>query len=100
MMSHDITIASTLSGLGYFSNLVLHWQGLGGGILLITNSLILFISIINLGQTNLISGSTDIFQNLKGRSVGKKKKIKKNPQIFALALIINKKLSLGQALHL
>ena len=43
-----------------------------------------------LGQTNLISGSMDVFQNLKGRSVGKKRKIKKNPQFFALALIINK----------
>ena len=46
--------------------------------------------ILRLGQTNLISGSTDFFQNLKGRSVGKKRKIKKNPQFFALALIINK----------
>ena len=46
--------------------------------------------MIVLGQTNLISGSTDFFQNLKGRSVGKKRKIKKNPQFFALVLIINK----------
>ena len=30
-----------------------------------------------LGQTNLISGSTGFFQNLKGRLVGKKRKIKK-----------------------
>ena len=29
------------------------------------------------------------FQNLKGGSVGKKRKIKKNPQFFALALIIS-----------
>ena len=86
MMLHDITIASTLSGLGYFSNLVLHWQGLGGGILLITNSLILFISIINLGQTNLISGSTDFFQNLKGRSVGKKKENKKKSPNFCVGI--------------
>ena len=42
------------------------------------------------GQTNLITGSTNLFQNLKGRSVGKKRKIKKNPQFFVLALIINK----------
>ena len=27
-----------------------------------------------LGQTNLISGSTDFYQNLKGQSVGKKGK--------------------------
>ena len=40
-----------------------------------------------LGQTNLISGSTDSFQNLKGRS---EKKENKNAQFFALALIINK----------
>ena len=44
-----------------------------------------------LGQTNLISGSMDFFQNLKGQLVGKKKESKKkNPQFFALALIINK----------
>ena len=30
-----------------------------------------------LGQTNLISRSMDLFQNLKGQSVGKKRKIKK-----------------------
>ena len=62
-----------------------------------------------LGQTNLISGSTDFFQNLKGRSVGKKRKIKKNPQFFALALIINKsflwgkpciRVAIFQSLHL
>ena len=41
-----------------------------------------------LGQTNLISGSTDFFQNLKGRS--EKEENKKNAQFFALALIINK----------
>ena len=29
------------------------------------------------------------FQNLKGRSVVKKRKIEKNPQFFVLALIIN-----------
>ena len=44
------------------------------------------------------------FQNLKGQSVGKKRKIKKNPQFFALALIINKiiksfLLHVGQTLH-
>ena len=37
-----------------------------------------------LGQTNLISGSTDFFQNLKGRSVGKKRKIKKKSPIFCI----------------
>ena len=43
-----------------------------------------------LGQTNLISGSTDFFSKFEG-SVGRtKRKIKKNPQFFALALIINK----------
>ena len=35
------------------------------------------IVFLKLGQTNLISGSTDFFQNLKGRSVGKKRKIRK-----------------------
>ena len=34
------------------------------------------------GQTNLISGSMDIFQNLKGRLVGKKRKIKKIPNFL------------------
>ena len=51
----------------------------------------------NLGQVNLISGSTDFFQNLKGQSVGKKRKIKKNPQFFALALIINKSFNFFRA---
>ena len=40
---------------------------------------------VQLDQTNLISGSTDFFQNLKGQSVGKKEN-KKNPHFFALAL--------------
>ena len=38
-----------------------------------------------LGQTNLISGSTDVFQNLKGGSVGRKKKEnKKKSPIFCV----------------
>ena len=38
-----------------------------------------------LGQTNLISGSTDFFQNLKGRSVGREKKEnKKKSPIFCV----------------
>ena len=42
-----------------------------------------------LGQTNLISGSTDFFEIWRvGRS--EKKEYKKNPQFFVLALIINK----------
>ena len=35
-----------------------------------------------LDQTNLISGSTDFFQNLKGRSVGKKENKKKMPNFL------------------
>ena len=37
---------------------------------------------LGLGQTNLTSGSTDYFQNLKGRLVGKKKENKKKSPIF------------------
>ena len=40
------------------------------------------VVLINLGQTNLISGSMDFFQNLKGQSVGKKRKIKKIPNFL------------------
>ena len=43
-----------------------------------------------LGQTNLISGSTDFFSKFEGSVGRKKKENKKNPQFFALALIINK----------
>ena len=38
----------------------------------------------NLGQANLISGSTDFFQNLKCQSVGKKKENKKKSPIFCI----------------
>ena len=55
--------------------------------------------MIVLGQTNLISGSTDFFQNLKGRSVGKKRKIKKKSPIFCIGFDYQQKLSLGQTLH-
>ena len=43
-----------------------------------------------LGQTNLISGSTGFFSKFEGSVGREKRKIKKNPQYFALALIINK----------
>ena len=57
-----------------------------------------------LGQTNLTFGSKDFFQNLKGRSVGKKRKIKKKSPIFcsgSYLVIINKSflLHVGQTLH-
>ena len=42
---------------------------------------------LKLGQTNLISGSTDFFQNLKGWSVGKKKENKKKSPIFCIDFI-------------
>ena len=40
-----------------------------------------------LDTLNLISGSTDFLQNLKGRSVGKKRKIKKKFPIFCIDFI-------------
>ena len=58
--------------------------------------------LVELGQTNLISGSMNFFQNLKGLSVGEKRQNKKkNPQYFELASIINKSslLHVGQTLH-
>ena len=42
------------------------------------------ISICKLGQTNLISGSTDFFSKFEGSVGRKKRKIKKKSPIFCI----------------